>query len=82
VHGLAGTGAVTVMLVAGMHGTLEAAAALAVFAPMTLASMAALTTAFAWVLTRPVIERLYGAILIPVLGLSGVLFGLWYAGIG
>jgi hypothetical protein len=29
-----------------------------------------------------VIERLYGAILIPVLGLSGVLFGLWYAGIG
>jgi ABC-type nickel/cobalt efflux system permease component RcnA len=81
-HGLAGTGAVTVLLVAGMHGTLEAAAALAVFAPMTLASMAALTTAFAWVLTRPVIEPLYRAILIPVLGLSGVLFGLWYAGIG
>jgi hypothetical protein len=34
------------------------------------------------VLTRPVIERLYRAVLIPGLGLFGVVFGLWYAGIG
>jgi ABC-type nickel/cobalt efflux system permease component RcnA len=80
-HGLAGTGAVTVLLLAGMHGTLEAAAALAVFAPMTLVSMTALTTAFTWALTRPVIEPLYRAILVPLLGLFGVLFGLWYGGI-
>jgi hypothetical protein len=81
-HGLAGTGAVVVLLLAGLHGTVEAAAALAVFAPATLISMAAFTAAFAWLLTRPVIEPLYRRVLIPVLGALGILFGLWYAGIG
>jgi ABC-type nickel/cobalt efflux system permease component RcnA len=82
IHGLAGTGTVVVLLIAALPGRLEAALALAVFAPMSIASMAACTAAFAWVLTRPVIERLYRAVLIPGLGLFGVVFGLWYAGIG
>ncbi len=80
-HGLAGTGAVVVLLIAALPSQLEAAAALAVFAPMTIVSMAALTGAFGWLLTRPLIEPLYRAVLIPALGLFGLLFGLWYVGI-
>jgi ABC-type nickel/cobalt efflux system permease component RcnA len=79
-HGLAGTGAVIVLLVAALPDRLEAAAALAVFAPMTIVSMTACTSAFAWVLTRPLVEPLYRRLLIPALGAFGILFGLWYAG--
>jgi ABC-type nickel/cobalt efflux system permease component RcnA len=79
-HGLAGTGAVVVLLIAALPSQLEAALALGVFAPMSVASMAACTAAFAWVLTRPVIEPLYRTVLIPGLGAFGVMFGLWYAG--
>jgi ABC-type nickel/cobalt efflux system permease component RcnA len=79
-HGLAGTGAVVVLLIAALPSQLEAALALGVFAPMSVASMAACTAAFAWILTRPVIEPLYRSVLIPGLGAFGVMFGLWYAG--
>jgi hypothetical protein len=80
-HGLAGTGAVVVVLIAALPTQLEAAAALAVFAPMTIASMAGLTGAFAWILTRPIVAPVYRAVVIPLLGAFGLLFGLWYAGI-
>jgi ABC-type nickel/cobalt efflux system permease component RcnA len=80
-HGLAGSGAVVLLLIAALPTRLEAAAALAVFAPMSIISMAALTGAFAWILTRPVIEPMYRRVLIPALGLFGILFGLWYAGL-
>lgn len=80
-HGLAGTGAVVVLLIAALSTQLEAAAALAVFAPMSIVSMAGLTGCFAWFLTRPLIEPVYRAVLIPALGLFGLSFGLWYAGI-
>lgn len=80
-HGLAGTGAVVLLLIAALPTRLEAAAALAVFAPMSIVSMAALTGTFAWILTRPVIDPLYRRILIPALGIFGVIFGLWYAGV-
>src|SRR5215212_1496200 len=81
-HGLAGTGAIVLLLIAALPSRLEAAAALAVFAPMSIVSMAACTAAFAWVLTRPLIEPLYRTVLIPALGSFGMLFGLWYAGLG
>jgi ABC-type nickel/cobalt efflux system permease component RcnA len=80
-HGLAGTGAVVVLLIAALPTQLEAGAALAVFAPMSVLSMAGLTGAFAWLLTRPIVEPVYRVVLIPALGLFGLLFGLWYAGI-
>jgi len=80
-HGLAGTGAVVLLLIAALPTRLEAGLALGVFAPMSVASMAACTAAFAWVLTRPIIEPIYRTVLIPGLGLFGVVFGLWYAGI-
>jgi hypothetical protein len=79
-HGLAGTGAVVVLLIAALPGRAEAAAALAVFAPMTMVSMAGCTTAFAWVLTRPAVTPLY-RVLLPAMGAFGLLFGLWYAGL-
>jgi high-affinity nickel permease len=80
-HGLAGTGAVVVLLIAALPTQVEAAAALAVFAPMTMASMAVLTGAFTWLLTRPVLEPIYRTLLIPSLGVFGVIFGLWYTGL-
>jgi ABC-type nickel/cobalt efflux system permease component RcnA len=80
-HGLAGTGAVVVLLIAALPGRVEAAAALAVFAPMSIFSMALFTSAFAWVLTRPVVAPLYRTVLVPALGAFGLVFGLWYAGI-
>jgi High-affinity nickel-transport protein len=75
-HGLAGTGAVVLLLVAALPDPLEAAAALAVFAPMSIISMALCTSAFAWALTR---GELYRTVLVPALGALGLLFGLWYA---
>jgi ABC-type nickel/cobalt efflux system permease component RcnA len=80
-HGLAGTGAVVVLLLAALPSQLEAALALVVFAPMSIVSMAACTTAFSWILTRPIIDPIYRGVLIPVLGTFGLLFGAWYAGI-
>ena len=79
-HGLAGTGAIVVLLIAALPSRLEAGLALAVFAPMSIVSMAALTATFAWVLTRPIVEPVYRTVLIPALGAFGMLFGLWYAG--
>jgi high-affinity nickel permease len=81
-HGLAGTGAIVLLLIAALPSRLEAGLALAVFAPMSIVSMAALTAAFAWVLTRPVIEPVYRTVLIPGMGAFGIVFGLWYAGLG
>jgi high-affinity nickel-transport protein len=75
-HGLAGTGAVVLLLVAALPDRLEAAAALAVFAPMSIVSMALCTSAFAWALTR---GELYRTVLVPAVGAFGLAFGLWYA---
>ena len=81
-HGLAGTGAVVVLLLAALPTRLESALALAVFAPMSVASMAACTTALAWLLTRTVVAPIYRTVLIPASGLFGIMFGVWYAGLG
>jgi High-affinity nickel-transport protein len=81
-HGLAGTGAVVILLIAAVPTQLGAALCLAVFAPMSMVSMTACTASFAWVLTRPAIEPLYRTVLVPGLGVFGIVFGLWYAGLG
>jgi hypothetical protein len=46
-HGLAGTGAVVLFLIAALPTQVEAAAALMVSAPMSVLSMAGFTTIFA-----------------------------------
>jgi ABC-type nickel/cobalt efflux system permease component RcnA len=81
-HGLAGTGAVVLLLIAALPTQLEAAAALLLFAPMTAVSMTICTTAFAWVLTRRLVAPFYRTVLIPAFGLFGLVFGAWYAGLG
>jgi ABC-type nickel/cobalt efflux system permease component RcnA len=81
-HGLAGTGAVVLLLIAALPTQLEAAAALLLFAPMTAVSMTICTTAFAWVLTRRLVAPVYRTVLIPAFGLFGLVFGAWYAGLG
>lgn len=81
-HGLAGTGAVALLLIAALPGKVEAAAALAAFAPMSAVSMTLCTAAFAWLLTRPLIDPLYRTVLIPAFGVFGLFFGAWYVGIG
>jgi high-affinity nickel permease len=80
-HGLAGTGAVVLLLVAALPTQLEATVALAVFAPMSILSMALFTSLFAWVLTRPIVEPVYRTVLIPALGLFALSFGASYAGL-
>lgn len=82
VHGLAGTGAVVLLLIAVLPTQLQAAAALLVFAPMTAVSMTLCTTAFAWLLTRRLVAPLYRTVLVPALGICGLVFGAWYAGVG
>ena len=57
-HGLAGTGAVVLLLIAAIPDPLAACAALAAFAPLSAASMALCTSGFAWTLTRPAVQPL------------------------
>jgi hypothetical protein len=80
-HGLAGTGAVVVLLLTALPNQLEAGLALAVFAPMSILSMTACTTAFAWLLTRRILEPICRSVVIPAMGLFGVMFGVWYIGL-
>jgi hypothetical protein len=80
-HGLAGTGAIVLLMVAALPSSGEAMAALAIFAPMSIVSMAAFTASFAWAFTRPAVEPFYVRVGIPILGSFGVLFGLWHSGL-
>ena len=80
-HGLAGTGAVVLLLIAALPSPLAACAALAIFAPMSAVSMALCTSGFAWTLTRPAVLPVYRTVLMPALGAMGLLFGIWYIGL-
>ena len=80
-HGLAGTGAVVLLLIAAIPDPIAACAALAAFAPLSAASMALCTSGFAWTLTRPAVQPLYDTFLLPLLGACGLLFGGVYAGL-
>ncbi len=81
IHGLAGTGAIVLLLIAALPDKLEAAIALAVFAPTAILSMAICTGLYSWILTRPVVAPVYRSAIIPALGIFGVLFGTWYVGL-
>ena len=80
-HGLAGTGAVVVLLIAALPGKLEAAAALAVFAPMSIVSMALCTTALRLGAHAAPDRAALSRRADPGLGAFGLLFGLWYTGL-
>ena len=80
-HGLAGTGAVVLLLIAAIPDPVAASAALAAFAPLSAVSMAVCTSGFAWTLTRPSVQGFSDTYLLPVLGAGGLLFGGAYAGL-
>jgi high-affinity nickel permease len=80
-HGVAGSGAVVVLLMAQLPSESEAAFALLAFAPMSMLSMVVCTGGYAWAFTRPAVAPLYNSLLIPALGVFSLMFGGWYAGI-
>lgn len=78
-HGVGGSAAVALLLLASIPGAGWAAAALVVFASGTAISMAVVSCAFGWLLgTRPLRRGLRVAVL--PLGLASLAFGVLYAG--
>ena len=78
VHGLGGSAGVGVLLLAAVPSRTLALVALVVLAFFTAVSMTVVTTGFGAILSvRPVAGVLTTAA--PVLGLSSLAFGLWYA---
>ncbi len=78
VHGIGGSGGLTLLLLSTISDRAEATAALLLFAAGTAASMAVLSTVFGLVIAGGPIGRNFERVA-PVLGVLGVAFGLWYA---
>ena len=78
VHGIGGSGGLTLLLLSTISGRAEAAAALLLFAAGTAVSMALLSTAFGLVISGGPVARNFERVA-PVLGVLGVAFGAWYA---
>lgn len=81
VHGLGGTGAIVLLLVAAVPGTAAAAGALLLFAPMSVVSMTLCTAAYARLLTAHGPTFVVDRLVLPALALVGMTFGLWYSGL-
>lgn len=79
VHGMGGSAGIGVLLLAAIPSRELALASLLVLALFTAVSMTVVTTGFGALLsTRGATHRLAAAA--PVLGISSLAFGLWYAG--
>ena len=77
VHGMGGSAGVGVLLLATIPDQAEAVGALMVFALGTAVSMAALSSAFGYAITRgPVLRRTLA--FAPVMGVVTLAFGGWY----
>ena len=77
VHGTGGSAGVGVLLIATIPGQTEAVAALMVLAAGTAVSMALLSSAFGYAITRgPVLTRMLA--FAPAMGLVTLAFGSWY----
>jgi ABC-type nickel/cobalt efflux system permease component RcnA len=78
VHGIGGSAGIGVLLLAAIPNHAEAAAALVLFAGAAALSMALLSSAFGYALTRgPVFRRLLAVT--PAMGVASLAFGAWYA---
>jgi ABC-type nickel/cobalt efflux system permease component RcnA len=77
VHGMGGSAAVGILLVAGVPGRAAAVAALFLFATGTAISMAAFSAGFGLLITATPIRRRF-VVATPVLGTFSLLFGVWY----
>jgi ABC-type nickel/cobalt efflux system permease component RcnA len=77
IHGLGGSAAVTLLLIAAMPGRIEAVVALVIFALATALSMGLLSAGFGAVIaSRALASRLEQAV--PLLGLVSLAFGTFY----
>jgi ABC-type nickel/cobalt efflux system permease component RcnA len=77
VHGAGGSAGVGVLLIATIPAQAEAVAALVVLALGTAISMALLSSAFGYAITRgPVVRRMLA--FAPAIGLATLAFGGWY----
>jgi ABC-type nickel/cobalt efflux system permease component RcnA len=78
VHGMGGSAGVGVLLLAAIPDHVESMIALAVFAMFTAVSMVLASTSLGWVLSRGRVRRAY-ATLAPAIGVTSLLFGVWYS---
>jgi len=78
VHGMGGSAGVSVLLLAGVESTALAVTSLVLLAVFTAVSMWLLSTVFGLTLvSRPLRSSFNGVA--PVLGVSSLVFGIWYA---
>ena len=78
VHGVGGSAAVGILVVASIGARVEAVGALLAFAAGTAISMAALSSGLGYAFARAPVRRRFG-VLAPVLGAVSFAFGAWYA---
>lgn len=78
VHGVGGSGGLTLLLLSTIPGGTEAAVALVLFAAGTAVSMALLSTMFGFAIVKGPIRRNFERVA-PVLGALSMAFGVWYA---
>ena len=78
VHGIGGSGGLTLLLLSTIPDPSEAAVALLIFAAGTAVSMALLSTVLGLAIASGPVARSF-ARLAPVLGLLAAVFGVWYA---
>ncbi len=77
VHGIGGSGGLTLLLLSTISDKIEAAVALLLFAAGTAVSMALLSTAFGLAISGGPIARNFGRVA-PALGVLSMAFGGWY----
>jgi ABC-type nickel/cobalt efflux system permease component RcnA len=78
VHGIGGSGGLTLLLISTISNKAQATGALLLFATGTAVSMALLSTAFGFVIAGGPIARNFERVA-PVLGVLSMAFGVWYA---
>lgn len=78
VHGVGGSAAVGILLVASIADQTRAAVALALFAVSTAIAMTVLSLGFGWLLGRTPIRRTL-EVAVPALGVVSLAFGIMYA---
>jgi ABC-type nickel/cobalt efflux system permease component RcnA len=77
VHGVGGSGGLTLLLLSTIPDPAEAAGALLIFAASSAVSMASLSTAFGLAIAAGPIRRSFEHVA-PVLGTLAAAFGVWY----
>ena len=78
IHGIGGSGGLTLLLISTISDKVQATGALLLFAAGTAVSMAILSTAFGLVIAGGPLARNFERVA-PVLGVLSMAFGVWYA---